>query len=268
MANLTQLKLLEDLSGFLLVDKPAGIAFATVVKAVKRKFNLVKVGHGGSLDAPASGLFVLLLGDANRYADRVMGADRAYEGKVRFGLKTDTGDVHGRPAGTGPDDAVGSGHSAGTGPDDAVGSRVPRDRTPDAATLAAALPDFRGDVFQTEPPFCTIRKEGTAAYEIADTGEHKPFLAHVYRFDVEADAAAAVPSDTVRFTLRASKGVIPRALVRDLGDAVGCGASLASLRRTALGNFDVKDAIPFDRLLATAMKDFAPCVIPLAKARL
>lgn len=234
MANLTQLKMLEDLSGFLLVDKPAGIAFATVVKAVKRKFNLVKVGHGGSLDAPASGLFILLLGDANRFADRVMAADRAYEGKVRFGLKTDTGDVHGRPVADGT-------------------VAVP----PDAARLAAALPGFRGDVFQVEPQFCTIRKEGTAAYEIADTGEHKPFLAHVYRFDVEADG---------RFALRASKGVIPRALVRDLGDALGCGASLESLRRTAVGRFGVADAIPFDRLLETEMKDFAPCVMPLSKA--
>lgn len=237
MANLTQLKMLEDLSGFLLVDKPAGIAFATVVKAVKRKFNLVKVGHGGSLDAPASGLFILLLGDANKFADRVMGADRTYEGKIRFGLKTDTGDVYGRPAGTGPADA-------GTDP---------------AARIAAALPDFRGDIFQVEPQFCTIRKEGTAAYEIADTGAHKQFLAHVYRFDVAADG---------RFALRASKGVIPRALVRDLGDAVGCGASLESLRRTAVGRFDVKDAIPFDRLLETEMRDFAPCVMPLSKALL
>lgn len=237
MANLTQLKMLEDLSGFLLVDKPAGIAFATVVKAVKRKFNLVKVGHGGSLDAPASGLFILLLGDANKFADRVMGADRTYEGKIRFGLKTDTGDIYGRPVGTGPADA-------GTDP---------------AARIAAALPDFRGDVFQTEPSFCTIRKEGTAAYEIADTGEHKQFLAHVYRFDVVADG---------RFALRASKGVIPRALVRDLGDAAQCGASLESLRRTAVGRFDVKDAMPFDRLLETEMKDFAPCVMPLSKALL
>lgn len=238
MANLTQLKMLEDLSGFLLVDKPAGIAFATVVKAVKRKFNLVKVGHGGSLDAPASGLFILLLGDANKFADRVMGADRTYEGKIRFGLKTDTGDVYGRPVGTGPADA-------GTGPG--------------AARLAAALPDFRGDVFQVEPQFCTIRKEGTAAYEIADTGAHSQFLAHVYRLDVEPDG---------RFALRASKGVIPRALVRDLGDAAGCGASLESLRRTAVGRFDVKDAIPFDRLLETEMRDFAPCVMPLSKALL
>ena len=242
MANLVQLRMLEGLSGLLLVDKPAGIAFASVVKSVKRKFNLVKVGHGGSLDATASGLFVLLLGDANKFADRLMGADRAYEGTIRFGLKTDTGDVHGRPEGAAPAAA------------------------PDAAALAAALPAFRGDVFQVEPQFCTIRKEGTAAYEIADTGEHKPFLAHVYRFDVAADGTEAVPPGTARFTLRASKGVIPRALVRDLGDALGCGAALESLRRTAVGCLNVADAIPFDRLLATEMKDFAACVTPTAKA--
>ncbi|MBR2487544.1 MAG: hypothetical protein IKB52_00295, partial [Kiritimatiellae bacterium] len=77
MANLTQLGMLEKLDGFLLVDKPEGIQFSTVVKTVKRKFNLPKVGHGGSLDAMASGLMVLLLNDANKFADRVMGADRA-----------------------------------------------------------------------------------------------------------------------------------------------------------------------------------------------
>ena len=233
MANLVQLKMLEDLCGLLLVDKPVGIAFATVVKAVKRKFNLVKVGHGGSLDAMASGLFVLLLGDANKFADRLMGADRVYEGKIRFGLKTDTGDVYGRPEGE---------TSAAT---------------PDAAKLAAALPEFRGDVFQVEPRFCSIRKEGTAAYEIADTGEHKQFLAHVYRWEVEPDGC---------FSLRASKGVLPRVLVRDLGESLGCGASLEALRRTAVGSLDVADAIPFDRLLETEMKDFAACVTPLARA--
>ena len=92
MANLTQLKMLEGLDGFLLVDKPVGIAFSTVVKTVKRKFNLVKVGHGGSLDAMASGLLILLLNDANKFVDRVMGADRAYTGTMKFGATTDTGD--------------------------------------------------------------------------------------------------------------------------------------------------------------------------------
>ncbi|MBR1920428.1 MAG: tRNA pseudouridine(55) synthase TruB, partial [Kiritimatiellae bacterium] len=97
MANLAQLKVLENLDGVLLVDKPAGIAFASVVKAVKRKFNLVKVGHGGSLDAMASGLLAVLIGDANKFAAEVMGADRVWAGSLRFGETTDTGDRYGRP---------------------------------------------------------------------------------------------------------------------------------------------------------------------------
>ena len=221
MANLTQLKMLEDLNGFLLVDKPAGIAFSTVVKTVKRKFNLVKVGHGGSLDAQASGLFILLIGDANKFVGDVMGADREYAGTLKRGETTDTGDAWGRP--------------------------IP------LPTRLATLDDLKGDVFQIEPKFCAIRKEGTAEYEVVDTGEHKQFLAHVYRFDVKDDGA---------FDLKASKGVIVRALAQDMG------ATLTSLRRTKVGKFDVKDAVPFDKLLTVEMKDFASCVMPLSKALL
>ena len=221
MANLTQLKMLEGLDGFLLVDKPVGIAFSTVVKTVKRKFNLVKVGHGGSLDAQASGLFILLIGDANKFVGDVMGADREYTGTLKRGETTDTGDAWGRPIPLPP--------------------------------RLATLDDLKGDVFQVEPKFCAIRKEGTAEYEVVDTGEHKQFLAHVYRFDVKDDGA---------FELKASKGVIVRALAQDMG------ATLTSLRRTKIGKFDVKDAVPFDKLLTTEMKDFASCVMPLSKALL
>ena len=226
MANLTQLKMLEGLDGFLLVDKPVGIAFSTVVKTVKRKFNLVKVGHGGSLDAMASGLLILLLNDANKFVDRVMGADRAYTGTMKFGATTDTGDRYGRP--------------------------IPQP----AHVMSPA--DVKGDLFQTEPRFCAVRREGSAEYEIADTGDHGQFLAHVYRFDVGED----VDGKGSEFSLLASKGVIVRALAQDLG------ATLLSLRRTAIGRFDVADAIAFDRLLETEIKDFASCVMPLSRALL
>ena len=240
MANLSQLGILESLDGFLLVDKPAGLAFSTVVKAVKRKFNLVKVGHGGSLDAAASGLLVLMIGDSNKFTGDVMGADRAYEGRIRFGLKTNTGDVQGA-------DIARSG------------------AVPTAEALAKALPEFKGDVFEVEPRYCAVRKEGSAAYEIADTGDHTQFLAHVYRFAIEAPVAGETVSP---FTLRASKGVLVRALASDLGDALGCGAALESCRRTAQGNFKVEDAIPFDKLLEVEPKDFPSLVVPPAKAPL
>lgn len=227
MANLTQLKMLEDLNGFLLVDKPAGIAFSTVVKTVKRKFTLVKVGHGGSLDAQASGLFILLIGDANKFVGDVMGADREYTGTLKMGETTDTGDAWGRPIPLPP--------------------------------RLATLDDLRGDVFQVEPKFCAIRKEGTAEYEVVDTGEHKQFLAHVYRLRVEK-VESVEKVEMARFELKASKGVIVRALAQDMG------ATLTSLRRTKIGKFDVADAIPFDKLLETAMKDFASVVMPLSVA--
>ena len=226
MANLVQMKVLEDLDGFLLVDKPAGIAFSTVVKTVRRKFNLTKVGHGGSLDTMASGLLVLLLNDANKFVDRVMGADRTYTGTMKFGETTDTGDRYGRPV-----------------------PLPPRTMSPAAA---------KGDVFQTEPRFCAVRREGSADYEVVDTGEHSQFLAHVYRFDLGGE----VEGKGSEFLLSASKGVIVRALAQDLG------ATLTSLRRISVGKFDVADAVPFDKLLETEMKDFAPCVMPLSKALL
>lgn len=216
MANLTQLRMLENLDGFLLVDKPEGIAFSTVVKTVKRKFNLVKVGHGGSLDAMASGLLVLLINDANKFVDRVMGADRTYSGTLKFGETTDTGDRYGRP--------------------------VP------VASHLLTVAEVKGDLFQTEPRFCAVRKEGSAEYEIADTGDHSQFLAHVYRFEVQDD----------RFSLVCSKGVIVRALAQDLG------STLVSLRRERVGRFEVADAVPFQKLLETELRDFAGLVKPIS----
>lgn len=225
MANLAQLKILEDLDGFLLVDKPAGLSFTTVVKSVKRKFNLVKVGHGGSLDAMASGLLILLLGDANKFADRVMGADRAYTGTMSFKSVTDTGDRYGRPC------------------------APPEELIPVA--------EARGDVFQTEPRFCSVRREGSAGYDVVDTGEHKQFLTHIYRFELSPEEGESRES---RFSLRAAKGLIVRALARDLG------ATLTALRRTEIGGHSVESAIAFDRLLELELGDLPSCVIPLSKA--
>jgi tRNA pseudouridine55 synthase len=233
--------MLEDLDGFLLVDKPAGIAFSSVVKTVRRKFNLVKVGHGGSLDAMATGLLVLLVNDANKFVGDVMGADRAYEGVMRLGLSTNTHDVQGEPTG-------------GSAPDGGWGA-------PFRERALAALPEFRGDVFQTESRWCSVRREGSAVYEVADTGDHKPFLAHVYRFDVgELDGEGRLA-----FSVACTKGLIVRTLVNDFGAALGCGAALESLRRVRVGKFDVADAIPFDRLLDTDIRDFPSCVTSLGE---
>ncbi len=239
MANLVQLKLLEDLSGFLLIDKPAGLAFSSIVKTVKRKFNLVKVGHGGALDALASGLLILLIGDANKYVGDVMGADRSCTGTILFGRATNTHDVFGETV-----------------------SEKPVDGSLTDDKIAAVLPEFKGDIFQTESRYCSVRKEGSAAYEIADTGDHKPFMAHVYRF-------ALTPGDAPNeraFEVKGTKGLLVRTLANDFGDALGCGACLKTMRRTQVGKFSVADAVPFDKLLETDITDFASLVLPLSKA--
>lgn len=238
MANLIQLRIIENLNGFILVDKPQGIQFSSVIKAVKRKFNLVKVGHGGSLDSMASGLLVLLINDANKIAGDIMGADRAYTGSMRLGLKTNTHDIYGGVL--------------------ATNYPVYTDEA-----LKRALQEFRGDIFQREPRFCSVRRECSAEYEIADTGEHSQFLAHIYKLSVEENKDTPARLD---FTLKATKSLIVRTLVDGFGDVLGCGACLNSLRRVGIGRFSVDDAIGFDELLQKDTGEFLQCVQPLAKA--
>lgn len=238
MANLTQLKMLEDLNGLLLIDKPVGLSFTTVVKTVKRKFNLVKVGHGGSLDPSASGLLILLLNDANRFTGDVMGADRLYSGSMRLGLKTNTHDIYG---------------------EEIKSSQVPADFSSKASQV---MSEFKGDVFQTESRWCSVRREGSAGYEVADTGEHKPFLAHVYKFELGDNIEG---SSSLQFTLSATKGLIVRTLINDFGDAVGCGAALESLRRLKVGRWSVDEAIAFDKLLELEMSDLSSLIKPFTK---
>ena len=175
MANLTQMKILEGLDGFLLVDKPVNIPFASVVKTVKRKFGLIKVGHGGSLDAQASGLMVLLIGDANKFTDQVMGGDREYEGKMDASFVTNTGDAWGKKV------------------------------------------------------------------EKAEVRENSS-------------------SSTAEFFLRATKNVLPRALAKDMG------ATLTELRRTKQWKFEVKDAVPFQKILDCEPSEFPSLVKSIGEA--
>lgn len=230
--------MLEDLNGLLLIDKPVGLSFTTVVKTVKRKFNLVKVGHGGSLDPSASGLLILLLNDANRFTGDVMGADRLYSGSMRLGLKTNTHDIYG---------------------EEIKSSEVPADFSSKASQV---MSEFKGDVFQTESRWCSVRREGSAGYEVADTGEHKPFLAHVYKFELGDNIEGA---SSLQFTLSATKGLIVRTLINDFGDAVGCGAALESLRRLKVGRWSVDEAIAFDKLLELEMSDLSSLIKPFTK---
>ena len=237
------MKILEGVSGFLPVDKPRGIAFSSVMKTVKRKFNLVKVGHGGSLDAYATGLFVIVVGDANRLAGELMGADRSYEGTMVLGRRTDTRDVFG---------AVEKECAAAAG----------------EAEIDAALASFKGDVFQTEPRMCTVRRDGAATYETADTGEHAPMLSHVYSLKRTGLEQMDGGFKRLGFTVSGTKNLMVRALAGDIGEELGCGAALETLRRVRIGRMDISAAIPFEKILEMDPASFPSLVVPPAKALL
>ena len=213
------------------------------MKTVKRKFNLVKVGHGGSLDAYATGLFVIVVGDANRLAGELMGADRSYEGTMVLGRRTDTRDVFG---------AVEKECAAAAG----------------EAEIDAVLASFKGDVFQTEPRMCTVRRDGAASYETADTGEHAPVLAHVYSLKRTGLEQMDGGFKRLGFAVSGTKNLIVRALAGDIGEELGCGAALETLRRTRIGRMDLSAAIPFEKILETDPASFPSLVVPPAKALL
>ncbi len=239
MARLDSIAMLAELDGLLLVDKPAQIATHDVLKAVKTRFNLVKAGHGGTLEPNATGLVVLLVGDATRFAGDVMGADREYEAVVRLGRSTDTADAEGRVVSEAPFDGV----------------------TREA--VEAVLPEFRGDIFQSPPPFTVIKRPDTPSYGIVptDPDDAKARLVHVFRL-----AVTRFEPPLVAFNVFCTKGVCVRALAKDVGERLGCGASLETLRRTKCGCFSVGDAVGFMDVLKLDPMSFRDRLVPMAGA--
>ncbi len=239
MANLNSIAMLAEVDGLLLIDKPCGISSHDVVKAVKTHFNLVKVGHGATLETNANGLFIVLLGNATRLSDDLMNGDNACVGKMFLGKATNTYDCDG--------EIVSEKGCSG----------VTRE------TFDAALPEFRGDVFQLPPMYSAVRMNGESSYTIVQTAkeeERKARLVHVYRFAV---TDFALPY--VSFELSYTKGMVPRTLVNDFGEFIGVGATLEELRRVKSAGYVVEDAIPFMDLLKLDPVDFKNRVLPLSK---
>lgn len=236
MANIANIAMLAELDGAILVDKPAGISAHDVMKAVKTRFNLVKLGHGGTLDAPATGLFILLLGDSTRFSNDLMGADRAYSVTLTLGVETDTCDRTGSVISEKPI------------------AEVTRER------FDAALKELRGDIYQSAPEFSAVKMPGKAGYEIVRTAEGDALrerLVHVYRYDVQEFAPPKVA-----LSVKVAKGVSVRSLARDIGRELGCGACVEDSRRTVCGLHSVDAAIPFMKLMEMHPVDLVSCAIP------
>jgi len=227
------------LDGALLIDKPCGPTSHDVVDAIRRKFGIKKVGHCGTLDPNATGLLIIVLGRATKLSERLMSDDKVYEGTIKFGESTDSYDADGELTGSLP---------------------VPP-LTLDELNEAGA--EFIGDQMQTPPMVSAIKKDGVPLYKLARKGvevPREPRLIHIYNFRF-----TNYEEPLATFKLACTKGTYVRSVANDLGDKIGCGAHLATLRRTVSGKFDVAEASKLDDVLKLSPFDLAKRVIPFLK---
>lgn len=231
------MKTFEALDGALLIDKPAGPTSHDIVDHVRRSFGIQKVGHCGTLDPQATGLLVLVLGQATKLSEKLMADDKVYSGHVRFGETTNSYDADGEVTSSLP---------------------VPLMTLEELNELAAT---FVGDILQQPPMVSAVKKDGVPLYKLARKGvevERKSRLVHVYRFRF-----TEYHEPVGAFRVACTKGTYVRSLAHDLGQKIGCGAHLTSLRRHVSGKFDVENAMPFEDLARISQPDFVARVIPM-----
>ena len=208
-------------SGLLLVDKEPGWTSHDVVQRTRRVLGQKKVGHCGTLDPAATGLLVLTLGKATRLTRFLINAPKTYSGSIRFGISTDTYDASGE---------------------------VTRKKSIEELTDAAvrdAIAAMVGSMDQAAPAYSAKKLGGVKYYEMARRGEKVPTaLKEITIFDFDVDAP--LRDGRLEFTLSCSTGTYVRSIANDLGEALGCGAHLESLRRLAVGPFRISDARTLD----------------------
>ncbi len=229
----------ECRDGVLLVDKPTGCTSHDIVNGIRRKFQLKKVGHGGTLDPNATGLLVMLLGKGTKLSGQVMGGDKTYTGIIRLGVVTASQDCDGEVLEEHP------------------WEHVTREQ------VEAAMKALTGDIFQTPPMVSAIKVNGVPLYKLARQGEEverQQRFVHIYRFVI-----TAWNPPLVAFEVISTKGTYVRTLAHDIGQAIGCGASLDALRRTHSGSFDVQDAVACDDLMQLSLAQLDERVLPYAR---
>jgi tRNA pseudouridine55 synthase len=227
------------LDGAILIDKPAGPTSHDVVDAIRRRFQIKKVGHCGTLDPNATGLLIIVLGRGTKLSERLMGDDKVYEGAIKFGETTDSYDCDGELTASLPVPPI----------------------TLEQLNEEAAK--FIGDLMQIPPMVSAIKVKGVPLYKMARKGieiEREPRLVHIYNFRF---TSYELPLGA--FKIACTKGTYVRSIAHDLGQKLGCGAHLATLRRNVSGKFDVADAMPLDAVLNLTAVELEKRVIPFLK---
>lgn len=224
-------------SGILLVDKPLGVSSHGVVSMARKALGTKKVGHAGTLDPEASGLLVLGVGAGTRLLTYMVGLDKTYVATLRLGYGTTT--------------------------DDAEGERIDFPEGDLASVSIEALDHvlarFRGQISQVPSTFSAIKVEGKRAYDLARSGaevELKARPVSVYRLE-RGEPERHTGHIDIELTIDCSSGTYIRALARDIGGALGVGGHLVALRRSAVGPFDVADALSHERIESSGLRGLA-----------
>jgi tRNA pseudouridine55 synthase len=227
------------LNGILLLDKPEGPTSAEVVRVAKKTLAVEKIGHLGTLDPFASGLLPLCLGTGTKIAQFLIAERKSYTGIIRLGIETDTLDRTGtvtRTASVPP-----------CGPE----------------VLRELQQRFSGEYWQTPPMYSALKRQGVPLYKLARRGVVVEREAR--KVVIEEFALVQTGHDTLSFSLSCAKGTYVRSLAADIGAALGCGAHLATLRRTAFGHFTVSETLPFAMLSREVNLDTLP-LLSLSRA--
>ncbi|HNS01636.1 MAG TPA: tRNA pseudouridine(55) synthase TruB [Anaerolineae bacterium] len=229
------------LGGVLNVDKPAGWTSHDVVARVRRLAGLRQVGHAGTLDPMATGVLVLCLGRATRLLEYLTGQPKSYLAEVTLGVVTDTYDAEGEIVSRFSDWHALADRAAPQRPGEA-------DNAPalTADQIERALEAFRGEIMQRPPAFSALKRDGVPLYRRARAGERvevEPRPATIYELTL-----LHLEGATLRLHVRCGAGVYVRSIAHDLGQALGCGAHLSALRRTAVGAFSVENAVALESL--------------------
>ncbi|WP_114966168.1 tRNA pseudouridine(55) synthase TruB [Alkalilacustris brevis] len=216
----------RDISGWLVVDKPAGVTSTTVVGKVRWALDARKAGHAGTLDPAATGVLAIALGEATKTVPYVTDALKCYRFTVRLGQATNT--------------------------DDAEGEVIAEsDLRPSDAQIAAALAGFRGEIMQVPPQYSAVKVDGERAYARARDGEEMELAARALWVE-SLEMIARPDPDHVELEMVCGKGGYVRAIARDLGRALGCEGHVVSLRRTWSGPFDAEDGVTLEQIEAEA----------------
>ncbi len=212
----------RTLFGLLNVNKPTGVASRDVVDRVQRILRPTKVGHSGTLDPLAEGVLVLTIGPATRLTKYIQSMPKTYEATFLLGRDSDTDDTEGNVQ---------------------IREHV---QYPTAAQVLELLPRFRGRIMQRPPIYSALKVRGQRAYAMARKGETpilEPRPVHIYRLTLDR-----YEPPQLAMTIQCEGGTYIRALGRDIGLALGTGGVMSRLTRTAVGNFSLADARPFDAL--------------------